>query len=300
MAGKVTRENLGGWLLKCNPKVYDVVAAHASGEDIGSWSVADNYRTHMMEPGDRVVLWMTGSEGADPQPGIWAVGHVTGAPEWAVGNADFDEDANFWIDVDKGVQAQLFAPISLEFLEPPAPRSSVRAHTALQSMEVFTQAQMSNPVFISVEEMQAIEHLVSSWPTYGGPVPTELVVGASGAAFGDSLTNLVVEMAAMGEVSAWYEARQWSVEDVSADKVGWDLTCRSLAGEVHKVEVKGVSGKLEKCLLTRNELKTAKADPAWRLGIVTQALSHAPRLRFVSAGDVLAKAQPFVFEYRAD
>lgn len=297
MAGKVSRENLGGWLLKCNPKVYDVVGARAAGEEIDSWSVSDNYRTELMEPGDRIILWMTGSEGAKPQPGIWAVGHVVGIPEWSVGIAADEEDANFWIDVDKGLTIQQFAPVSLDFLDVPVPRSSVQSVDALGSMEVFTQSQMSNPVYISTSEMASLEKLIGDWPEYQGESDSQITIGEAGAGFGDPLTNAVVELAAMGVVATHYEAKGWKVDDVSLDKVGWDLTCTNHGGQVHRVEVKGVSGKKPQCLLTRNEVAKASTEEGWHLAIVTAALSDKPQVRVFPAAVALPHVTPFMFQF---
>lgn len=123
---------------------------------------------------------------------------------------------------------------------------------------------------------------------------TELItVTASGAGYGDPVTNARVEKAAMDLVAATYEQHGWVPEDVSAGKVGWDITVRRAAEELH-LEVKGVSGSKPTVLLTHNEHTRAGTDPAWRLAVVTQALT-SPTLAEFTAGHVLDASSPHVF-----
>lgn len=97
----------------------------------------------------------------------------------------------------------------------------------------------------------------------------------------------------MDLVTVTYREQGWEVSDVSAQKVGWDLTARREAEEVH-LEVKGVSATKPIILLTRNEHVTASTDPNWRLALVTQALTSATLTEF-SAEQVLAASNPHVF-----
>jgi len=128
----------------------------------------------------------------------------------------------------------------------------------------------------------------------GGQSATEVItVKASGAGYGDPETNERVEKAAMDLVTVTYREQGWEVSDVSAQKVGWDLTARREAEEVH-LEVKGVSATKPIILLTRNEHATASTDPNWRLAVVTQALTSATLTEF-SSEPVLAASNPHVF-----
>lgn len=60
----VTRENLGAWLLKCNPATWDIESFVGTGEGLDNWSVQPSYRTELMEDGQRVFLWVTGRDNA--------------------------------------------------------------------------------------------------------------------------------------------------------------------------------------------------------------------------------------------
>ena len=54
---KITASNFGAWLIKCDPKVWNLSRAMKDGlPGIGGWSVADNYRSESMEAGDDIVF----------------------------------------------------------------------------------------------------------------------------------------------------------------------------------------------------------------------------------------------------
>ena len=128
----------------------------------------------------------------------------------------------------------------------------------------------------------------------GEQAATEIItVTASGAGYGDPVTNAKVERAAMNLVASTYTEQGWTPEDVSAAKVGWDITVCRGDEELH-LEVKGVSGTKPSVLLTRNEHATAGTDPAWRLAVVTQALT-SPTLSEYAAEQVLASSSAHVF-----
>ena len=58
----VTEEDLGTWLLRCNPEVWDLRGFVADGNDsIGSWTIGHNDRSRMMDEDQRVLLWATGN-----------------------------------------------------------------------------------------------------------------------------------------------------------------------------------------------------------------------------------------------
>lgn len=116
-------------------------------------------------------------------------------------------------------------------------------------------------------------------------------ISGSGAGFGDSETNRLVEQAAMRAAIEHHEG--WEAEDVSREKCGWDITFRRSLDERH-IEVKGVSGQRPKVLLTRNEVAVAKRDRRWSLLVVTRALA-APEVHEFSAAAVLDVLEPFVY-----
>jgi hypothetical protein len=155
---------------------------------------------------------------------------------------------------------------------------------------------MGNPQYVSPAEAAALVELVGEVPAAPESPPDEIVVGRSGAGFGDPVKNVVVETHAMAAVIEYLEADGWRCDDVSSRKCGWDITATRPGRERH-VEVKGVSGSRPIVLLTRNEVATARMDPDWCLIVVTQALSKQ-EVHEYSAEDAVAASEPYV--YRAD
>jgi hypothetical protein len=81
--------NLGAWLIKCNPEAkFDLprLIEETGLEVVTNWSVAKNYRSRMMRPGDRAILWVSGN-GRRMTRGISGVGWVAGYVQDAVHEA---------------------------------------------------------------------------------------------------------------------------------------------------------------------------------------------------------------------
>ncbi|MCO1594869.1 EVE domain-containing protein [Micromonospora sp. RHAY321] len=282
----VTVENLGAWMLKCNPEVWDLAAFVADGgETIDRWSVVPSYRTALMAEGQQVLFWVTGQGRAYPEPGLWGWGRVLG-PAGYVDTSD--EDQGYWSDDNQRRQSKHFVPVDIQLFEEPIHRATLKGSRRLAALEVFRQPQMGNPLAVTKAELAVLGKLLP-------PQPEKITVTASGAGFGNPTTNALVEAAGMKTVAQHYKRAGWRVQDVSKQNKGWDLTCTSSDEEVHRVEVKGVSGLAPNVLLTRNEERSAREDPGWRLAVVTKALVE-PTLHFFDADTTLAAAAPFVFE----
>ncbi|WP_406045517.1 DUF3883 domain-containing protein [Micromonospora sp. NBC_00898] len=282
----MTVENLGAWMLKCNPEVWDLAAfIEHGGETMDRWSVVANYRSALMAEGQQVLFWVTGPGRAYPGPGLWGRGTVLGP----AGYIDIvHEDRGYWRDEHQRRQAKHFVPVDIQLFDKPIPRETLKGNRRLVDLEVFRQPQMGNPLAVTKTELAILDKLLP-------PRPQKITVTASGAGFGNPSTNALVEAAGMKAVTKHYKRAGWRVQDVSKQNEGWDLTCTSPDGDVHRVEVKGVSGLAPKVLLTRNEERSAREDPGWRLAVVTKALVE-PTLQFFGKDAALRAATPFVFE----
>ncbi len=245
----VTTEQLGAWLLKCNADIRDLEQFVADGgEVIENWSVADNYRSGLMEHGQRALFWVTGPAGARLPRGLWGAGWVTGqmraeleaAPEDEALDAgypdlegeqgiDIDGD-DYWLDEGYRLRARLFVPCHVQLFSAPVPAADVAAVVGLENLEVLRQPQMSNPLWVTKDELALLEPLLPAWPDLSPRAPDRVTVSGSGAGYGDPETNTAVEHAAMTAVTEQYQARGWTVEDVSRHNLGWDLDCRSPRG----------------------------------------------------------------------
>jgi len=117
-----------------------------------------------------------------------------------------------------------------------------------------------------------------------------------GAGFGSLEQNLWVEAAAVAEVTRYLRAARWSVKDVSARNVGYDLLCTRAGDELH-VEVKGVSGQRAQFLMTAHERRHWERDPEFALGLVRGALT-TPRLSLFRGSASLANFRVTPLAYR--
>lgn len=136
----VTPEALGAWVIKCNPGKTALEPMCAVGEAHPSWCVADNYRSRLMRPGQRVLFWVA----AHPQRGIWGVGRIVGEPA-----------------VENG---RLRVPVRIPLLARPLTAARLSALPKARSMEVFRSPQQANPSWVSTAEQALIDSLL---PTSG-------------------------------------------------------------------------------------------------------------------------------------
>ncbi len=134
-----TGVEIGAWMLKANPDVWDVLGHLAAGRVIDSWGVADGYRAELMTPGDRCFVWVTGPRGASWTPGIWAAGVVVARPE------------------PTRQRRRLRVGLDVHGLHPPLARSELRADARFAMAEVLRVPRMGNPLVLSPGEVAAVD-----------------------------------------------------------------------------------------------------------------------------------------------
>lgn len=291
MADKtVTRDNLGAWLLRCNPGTWDIASfVDAGGKDITDWSVTSGYRSELMEPGDRVLFWVMGTDKIYRR-GIWGFGYVSGFAEDTV-----EDEDGYWLNEDARYAAKYGIAVDIPLYTDAVTHEQLLA-SGIDDLEVQRQRQGKNPSWVSKDQLALLEPLLHALPDYKEP-GKPITISPRGAGFGTPAQNAIVERAAMDAVIAHYAG--WSCRDVSMDKVGWDIEFTHQSGEVAKVEVKGLSGSRPTVLLTVNELNAAKTDPEWILALVTRALDDEQRtINEYDGPTAITAAQPYVF--RAD
>jgi hypothetical protein len=298
MPNRVTRKNLGAWVLKCNPTMWDLQTYLEFGNDrIPSWSVAENYRSDLMRKGDAVVFWVSGArKGEVVFRGVWAIGTLRGKPYWLAGATEEELSETLWLDADRAQEPGLEVNTSLPLLERPIRSDVLAADPVLGNSEIFHAQQMPNPAFLTKAEFQALRRIARHWPK-GEDQDEVITVTERGAGFGDAATNKKVEEAATNAVTEVLEKAGYEVADVSRRKLGWDLTVFLLSSpdQARHVEVKGVSSGTPKVLLTANELKKAESDKLWELAVVTNALTK-PKVTFYARGEVSRRSKPFVWQ----
>jgi hypothetical protein len=296
-ARAITGDNLGAWLIKCDPEAkFDLPGAIANGmQGISSWSVVPGYRSDMMAPNDKIILWVSGN-GRRMARGIWGIGRVTGEVEPSDDDKYFS-DVNYWLDQDARNVVELFVPVDIPLFDQQVDAQDL-VGAGIADLEVQRMAQGSNPSWVSREQLERLEQLLPPWP-HEVAVGEPITVSPTGAGFGSPAKNAVVEAIAMAEVIKFY-GPDWRHKDVSHENVGWDITFTHMAsGEVVRVEVKGVSGSKPIVLLTANEISAAENQVAWHLAVVTSALS-SPAVVEYTADATTKAARPYVYKVRLD
>ena len=129
----VTLDRLGAWLLRCNPALTDVASRFSI--PARSWCVADNYRSRLMQPGDVVLLWVSGRDRRYPR-GLWGRGLVMAAAERT------------------GSSLRIGLELSLGE-EPMATDDELRG-AGIDDLEVQRMPQGSNPSWVSREQLDRI------------------------------------------------------------------------------------------------------------------------------------------------
>ena len=291
MTRAITSENFGAWLIKCEPNTWDLVAFVDGGNDyIDDWSVVEGYRSRAMQAHDRIIFWKSGNQVAYPR-GIWGIGHVTGPAHDVV-----IEDPGYWLDDAARLNVTYSVPVYIPLFEQPVTDADLRT-AGIDDLEVQKMPGGSNPSWVTAEQLERLDDLLGEWPEPPELIE-ELTVSDRGAGFGNVEQSRAVEEAAMAAVIASYKDEGCDVEDVSNDKLGWDIACTHQDGSTAKVEVKGVSGNQPIVLLTANEIRAAGDEPDWVLAVVTRALVESREILMFDSGEALAAAEPYV--YRAN
>lgn len=279
----VTPDDLGAWLLRCDPDLWDLPRFRADGHTyLARWSVHPTYRVDLMAAGQNVVLWLTGNAARSGKsalaPGVWGVGHLTGPP--GPDTPDPLGQQSYWTtEPESGTRKrerlpELFVPLHLPFLPAPISRSRVQDTAGLTELEVLRSPQGSNPSYLTRAEWRTLQEQL--------PLLAE-----------DDLPferDDAVEAAAVKAVTVALDADDWTVLSVEKQNLGYDLTARR-GGQFRFVEVKGRGPWSLTVRLTRNELRAARDEARWELAVVPDALGAAPVFWF-DRHTALAVAEP--------
>jgi len=184
---------------------------------------------------------------------------------------------------------------------------AIRDHGQNQkTLQLFEQNKKDKRFLRYVGEMEYVKHSFQNGPDTDGAMRQAIVfhlrpVGAlspdtatieaalaaelpasaqrKGGGFGSVETNRRVEKAAVEFVQRHYERQGWKVISVEAQKVGYDLRCEKDGVQEH-VEVKGTQGPEVGFIITAGEVRNALIDQRHVTGVVTNALSDAPKVTF--------------------
>lgn len=133
------------------------------------------------------------------------------------------------------------------------------------------------------ERVAALNEVAIHNPSEQTAPDPELDQGDPLLGFGTPEHRKMVEKAAERAVISFYEDQGYTYEDVTKINCGYDFLFSKGKAALH-VEVKGTSSNIAGFFLTRNEHDAGyKADPAWRLAMVTRALSDKPEVQVFDA-----------------
>ncbi len=165
----VTEGNLGAWLVKADPKGrWDLPAAIEAGLTVvTSWCVVDNYRSAMMKPGDRILLWVSG-DGDRLERGIWGLGKVTGRVEDVDREQPEPHDERLWRSEGERRAATTSVPVHIPLLREPVSAAELKA-AGITDLEVQRVAQGSNPSWVSKAQLARLEPFLPDWPEAADP-----------------------------------------------------------------------------------------------------------------------------------
>lgn len=151
---------VGAWLLKAHPSIWDIGTALGEGVELDWWRLAPSYRVGMVHAGHPCALWVTRGDARVPS-GIWAVGEVTGEPVEDTG----DPDDPLWVDEGARQQVRPRIPVHLEVLQVPVRREEMSSDPRLRSTEILRVPRIGNPAAVTPDEWAALLDLVE------GPAP---------------------------------------------------------------------------------------------------------------------------------
>ncbi|MDR7361052.1 hypothetical protein [Nocardioides marmoribigeumensis] len=137
----VTPESLGAWVVKASPAEGTVAELARRGFSTDWVScVRPTYRADLVEPGQAVLLWVSGRSPTLPA-GIHAHGTTTG-------RASYDGTT-------------LRVPLRLEPVDPHVLRPELLDHPVLRGAEVLRMPAGGNPSYLRRAELDA---LLTGWP----------------------------------------------------------------------------------------------------------------------------------------
>lgn len=141
----LTRPDVGAWVFKGNPATCHYLANLAgSGRRPGSvgtdsWTIRTTRRTAMIEPGDPMLVWMTGPD----RPGVYEIGRVTARP--APSAARRAEGP-----------ARSVVPYRSVLLETRVSREQMRADPVLRTCEQLIVPVVGNPTYLTPAQVEAL------------------------------------------------------------------------------------------------------------------------------------------------
>jgi len=150
MPVRLTAADVGCWVIKTSRPPEQILDRWPRGSTRAlTRCVRRSYRLELMAPGQPCLLWLSGRQ----DPGVQAIGTVTGAPQPAEDGVPLDDRS--------GPEPEPAVTLSLHLLQEPVERRSLLADPLLAGSEVLRMPAGSNPSFLSPERLSALVDLIS-------------------------------------------------------------------------------------------------------------------------------------------
>ena len=110
------------------------------------------------------------------------------------------------------------APLNLRVWDKPVTETALLKIPGLDQLEVIRMRQVSNPSWISAEQLALLEPLLPEWTEIGLPANEVITINPHDAGLGDPLTLAVVEANAIRAVEHHYRSAGYAVQSVERNK----------------------------------------------------------------------------------
>lgn len=153
LVARVSREQLGAWVVKANPGLWDVHAARAAKEPLERWRLTESYRLDLVERGDRLLVWATRGSSTTLPVGFLGEATVAGPLEIDVGGSHWKRSAD-------REQVRPYVPLRrTRWLRTAVTIDECRAHPVLRTIEVLRAPRIGNPSWLTADQLRALDDL---------------------------------------------------------------------------------------------------------------------------------------------
>lgn len=151
--GRVSRDDLGAWVVKANPALWDVHAARAANEPLDRWRLAESYRLDLLARGDRLLVWATRGPSTRQPVGFIGEATVAGPLEIDVGGGDWKRSAD-------REQVRPHVPLRrTRWWRTAVTIEECRGDPVLRTIEVLQAPRIGNPSWLTDAQLNALEDL---------------------------------------------------------------------------------------------------------------------------------------------
>jgi len=162
------------WIIQCNPKIFNIVQA-LKDSTIISWSVS--FHKKRIKKGDRVILWLTGTNS-----GCYALGTIITD---VYKGYDREDNEKYYLDDRENIETERCdLKVDIPLVDTPIPRDEIKSNPKLQNLKVGFQGTFFRATQDEFDELMrlASNHTIVDPPpkVYNKTIPLEHVSNKTG------------------------------------------------------------------------------------------------------------------------